>query len=127
MSLPVNAQVGAVPNFARNLDEARAFFVLQDEESASLRFAKLKAELWEMSAMLVWSPACGRPARFLNAKSAQGRFRVEAILKMAKQVGHPYLHEYVVGKHIVLYAHSESVVTLFALKHQRQLTYNAVH
>jgi hypothetical protein len=126
MPLPVNAQVGAVPNFTFNLHAANAFFVAQDADSAASRFAKLKSELREMRAMLSWSPACGRSARFLNAHSAQARFRAESILELAKQVGLPSLREYVVAKHIVLYAHSDSEVVLLALKHQRQLAYSVV-
>jgi len=37
----------------------------------------------------------------------------------------PNLREYIVNRHIVLYAHSEVEVVLLALKHQRQLTYLA--
>jgi hypothetical protein len=101
MPLPVSATVSAVPNFTFNLTAANAFFVAQDADSAASRFAKLKSDLSEMRAMLSWSPVCGRPARFLNARSAQARFRVEAILELAKQAGLPFLREYVVGKHIV--------------------------
>ncbi len=126
MTLPINAKVGAVPNFTFNLEEARVFFVLQDAESAAARFVKLKSELREMRAMLSWSPTCGRPARFLNAHSAQARFRAESILELAKQVGLPSLREYVIAKHVVLYAHSGSEVILLALKHQRQLAYSLV-
>ncbi len=126
MVLPVNAKVGAAPNFTFNLEEARAFFVLQDAESAASRFVKLKSELREMRAMLNWSPACGRHARFLNSHSAQARLRAESILELAKQVGLPTLREYVVANHVVLYAHSDSEVILLALKHQRQLAYSAV-
>ena len=126
MALPVNAKVGAVQNFTSNLEEAHAFFVLQDIESATARFIKLKSELREMRTMLSWSPACGRPARFLNAHSAQARLRGELILELAKQAGLPSLREYVVGKHVVLYAHSDSEVILLGLKHQRQLAYSVV-
>ena len=126
MVLPVNARVGAVPNFTFNLEEARAFFVLQDAESAASRFGKLKSELREMRAMLSWSPACGRQARFLNSHSAQARLRAESILELAKQVGLPSIREYVIARHIVLYAHSDSEVILLALKHQRQLAYSIV-
>jgi hypothetical protein len=124
MPLPANAQVGAVPNFTFNLTAANAFFVTQDAQSAASRFAKLKSELREMRVMLSWSPTCGRSARFLDARSAQARFRAEAILELASQAGLPFLREYVVGIHLVLYAHSDSEVVVLALKHQRQLAYS---
>lgn len=126
MALPVNAHVGAAPNFTFNLEEARAFFAAQDAESASARFGGLKSELREMKTILGWSPACGRPARFLNGHSAQARLRTASVLQLAQQVGRPLLREYVVAQHIVLYAHSDSEIVLLAMKHQRQLAYSAV-
>ena len=125
MTLPVNARVGAAPNFIANLAAAHAFFALQDEGSAALRLSKLKAELREMTSVLSWSPGSGRPARFLTGRSAQARLRTETVLRLAEQAGLPSLREYVVGQHVVLYAYSDFEVVLLALKHQRQLTYNA--
>lgn len=125
MALPTNARVEAAPNFLANLEAARQFFLLQDADSADARFAKLKADLQEMLAVLAWSPASGRPARFLSARSAQAKMKAEALRQLAEQAGLPHLREYVVGRHIVLYAHSEADVVLLAVKHQRQLVYAA--
>jgi hypothetical protein len=125
MVLPATARVEAAPNFLANLDEASAFFVLQDADSADSRLRKLKAELREMISVLSWSPGSGRPARFMTGRSAQARIRAEAVLRLAERAGLPFLREYVVGQHIVLYAHSEAEVALLALKHQRQLAYFA--
>lgn len=124
MALPTNARVEAAPNFLANLEAARQFFLLQDADSADARFAKLKAELREMIAVLAWSPGSGRPARFLSARSAQAKMKAEALRQLAEQAGLPHLREYVVGRHIVLYAHSEADVVLLAVK-QRQLVYAA--
>ena len=124
MTLPVNARVEAAPNFLSNLDAAHLFFVEQDADSAAERLRKLKAELREMIAILSWSPAGGLPARFLAGRSVQARLRVAVVQKLAQQAGLPYLREYVVGRHVVLYAHSEVEVVLLAIKHQRQLTYS---
>ncbi|MDR3480888.1 MAG: hypothetical protein P4L91_09260 [Burkholderiaceae bacterium] len=107
------------------MDEASAFFALQDADSADSRLRKLKAELREMISVLSWSPGSGRPARFMIGRSAQARIRAEAVLRLAERAGLPFLREYVVGQHIVLYAHSEAEVALLALKHQRQLAYFA--
>lgn len=123
MTLPANARVEAAPNFLSNLDAAHLFFVAQDADSAPERLRRLKAELREMIAVLSWSPAGGHPARFLTGHSAQARLRREAVQQLAAQAGLPNLREYVVSRHIVLYAHSEIEVVLLALKHQRQLTY----
>ena len=126
MALPSNAKVEAAPNFLANLDAAYQFFLVQDADSADARLAKLKADLREMVAVLKWSPASGRPARFLAARSAQATLRIDVVMQLAEQAGLPYLREYVIGQHIVLYAHSGTDVVLLALKHQRQLGYAAV-
>lgn len=125
MALPLNAKVEATPNFIANLEAAHQFFILQDAASADTRLAKLKADLREMLAVLAWFPAGGRPARFLVAKSAQAKLKAAAVQQLAEQAGLPELREYVVGQHIVLYAHSATEVVLLALKHQRQLVYSS--
>ena len=126
MALPLNAKVEAAPNFLANLDSAHQFFQVQDSDSAESRLTKLKADLREMIAILAWSPASGRPARFLSAKSAQATLKANTVQQLAAQAGLPSLREYVVGQQfIVLYAHSETDVVLLALKHQRQLMYSA--
>ena len=126
MALPLNAKVEAAPNFLANLDAAHQFFLVQDEDSAESRLTKLKADLRDMIAILAWSPASGRPARFLSAKSAQATLKANAVQQLAEQAGLPSLREYVVGQQfIVLYAHSEAEVLLLAIKHQRQLMYSA--
>lgn len=123
MALPLNAKVEAAPNFLANLDGVHQYFKIEDPDTAIERLAKLKAGLREMVAILAWSPASGRPARFLSAKSAQAKLKTDAIKQLAKQAGLPDLREYVVGQHIVLYAHSETDIVLLAVKHQRQLIY----
>jgi hypothetical protein len=75
---------------------------------------------------LNWSPASGRPARFLKSQSAQAQMRTASVMELAAQAGLPSLREYVVAQHVVLYAHAESEVMLLALKHHRQLPYSTV-
>lgn len=125
MPLPVKTVVEATPNFMRGLEEAQAFFELQDAASSVGRMATLKSKLREMVAILAWSPANGRPARFLTTKSAQARLRLAAVEKIAMEAGLPSLREYILDQHVVLYAHSETQVILLALRHHRQLTYSA--
>mgnify|MGYP001275715839 CR=1 FL=1 len=124
MALPHDAKVEAAPNFLANLDAARRFFLIQDADTADARLAKLKAELREMVVILSWYPASGRPARFLSVKSVQAKQKADAVIRLAEQARLPHLREYVIGQHVVLYAHSESSVVLLALKHQRQLVYS---
>ena len=125
MALPLNAKVEAAPNFLANLEAAHQFFLVQDADTADARLTKLKADLREMIAILAWSPASGRPARFLSAKSAQATLKANAVQQLAEQAGLPSLREYIVGQFIVLYAHSEAEVVVLAIKHQRQLVYSA--
>lgn len=125
MSLPENARVEATPNFLENVDAAHRFFVLQDADSAASRLTKLKSELRDMVSILSWSPASARPARFLAARSAQTQLKTDAVQRLAELAGLPYLREFIVSQHIVLYAHSEAEVVLLAIKHQRQLVYSA--
>lgn len=125
MSLPGTVRVEAAPNFLANLETAHAFFIGQDAELATERLRKLKAELRDMIAVMSWSPASGLPARFLTGRSVQARLRAEAVQQLAAEAGLPSLREYILGRHIVLYAHSETKVALLALKHQRQFEYSA--
>ena len=125
MALALNAKVEAAPNFLANLDAAHQFFMVQDAESADSRLTKLKANIREMVAILSWSPASGRSARFMAAKSAQATLKTNTVQQLAEQAGLPTLREYVVGQHIVLYAHSETEVVMLAIKHQRQLVYSS--
>lgn len=124
MTTRATARVEAAPNFLANLEQAHAFFALQDAASAASRLLRLKSDLREVVAILGWSPAGGRPARFLNAGSAQARLRTETVRRLAEQAGLPHLREFILEQHVVLYAHSDTEVVLLALKHQRQLAYS---
>ncbi|HSI60467.1 MAG TPA: type II toxin-antitoxin system RelE/ParE family toxin [Ideonella sp.] len=124
MSLPANARVRAAPDLGRNLVEIYRFLTEQDSATAPARYMKLQAELKEARSLLSGNPASGRPARFLASLSAQGRLRAQHALRLASAAGLPELRELVVGRHVLLYAHSETEVMLLALKHQRQMTYS---
>jgi hypothetical protein len=100
-----------------------AFMVEQDAASAPARLTQLKRDLREMKTILAWSPASGRPARFLKPNSAQASLRLVAVQRLAQSANLPHLREFVIGSHVVLYAHSDTEVVLLSLKHHRQLTY----
>ena len=123
MQRPVNAQVSAAPHFAASLLAVHAFMLGQDAASAPARLAHLKRDLRDMTTLLAWSPASGRPARFLRPNSAQASLRLAAVQQLAQSAGLPQLREYVIGSHVVLYAHSDTEVVLLSLKHYRQLTH----
>ena len=118
-----SAQVSAAPHFAECLLAIHAFMVEQDAASAPARLAQIKRDLRELKTLLAWSPASGRPARFLSPNSAQASLRLAAVQQLAQSAGLPHLREYVIGSYVVLYAHSDTEVVLLSLKHHRQLTY----
>jgi len=119
----ISAQVDAAPHFAACLKAVHVFMLEQDVDSAPTRFAQLKSDLREMKILLAWSPASGRPARFLKPNSAQASLRMAAVQQLAQSAGLPHLREFVIGTYIVLYAHSDSDVSLLSVKHHRQLSY----
>ena len=123
MSIPVNAQVRAVPNFLVSLRAARGFMVEQDPASAPARFRKLQAELAKARGLLSFAPTSGRPSRFLDAKTGWGQFQAQQAVQLARALGMPELREVVLARHVVLYAHSERDVVLLCLRHERQLGY----
>ena len=111
----VSAQVGAATHFADCLLAVHAFMVEQDAASAPARLSKLKRELRDMKTMLAWSPAGGRPARFLKPNSAQASLRLAAVQQLALSAIFPYLREFVIGPYLVLYAHSDTEVVLLSI------------
>jgi len=123
VALTQRASVAASTHFAACLEEARAFFVEQDETTADERFRALRAELREMTETLRWAPAGGRPARFFAGRSVQARIRALKVQTLADEAGLPHVREYVLKCHLVLYAHSSDRVVLLAMRHQKQLSY----
>ncbi len=98
--------------------------VEQDAASAAARFEKLQAELARARNLLVFAPASGRPARFLQATTGWGQFQAHQARQFAQSLGLPGLRELVLARHVLLYAHSEQDVVLLALRHERQLGYS---
>lgn len=121
MALPVNASIQAAHSFGRTVQSARAFLQQQDRSSAEARESKLLTRLKEARELLRWSPAAGRPARFLHARSAQGQRVTARALELAAAQGLPQLRELVVKPYLLLYAHGADRVVLLALKHEREL------
>ena len=123
MSLPVNARVQAAQSFVRNVRSAHEFLLQQDSASADARYGALLIRLKEAREHLRWNPAAGRPARFLNAHSAQGQVMAARAMALAASHGVPELRELVVKPYVLLYAHDNDRVVLLALKHERQLVF----
>lgn len=123
MSLPGNATVQAAQSYVLNVRAAYEFLVQHHAASADARYAALLAQLKEARDLLRWNPASGRPARFLAAKSGQGRASASRAKELAAAHGVPELRELVVKPYVLLYAHSADRVVLLALKHQWQLVF----
>ena len=124
MALPAHAQVQAAISYIRNVRAAEDFFVLQDASCAPARYAALLKELKKGREHLAWNPTSGRPARFLQLRSAQGQAVGARALALAQAHGVPNLRELVAKPYVVLYAHSDVRVVLLAMKHERELTYS---
>jgi hypothetical protein len=123
VTLPAEASVRAVPNFLAGLRAARLFMQEQDAASAQARFHRLQAEVSRARELLSFAPASGRPARFLAARSGWGRFQAEQALKLVAALGLAELREFVLERHVMLYAHSDTVVILLSIRHERSLGY----
>jgi hypothetical protein len=124
MTLPAKAQVKAAHNFARNLGEVYRFLTEQDAATAATRYSNLQGALADARHALASNPFCGRPARFLRPHSLTARLKARRVLDLAAQAGLPNLREFVTGKYVLLYAHSDTDVMLLALKHERQLGFD---
>lgn len=124
MPLPVYARIQAAQSLVRNLRSIQEFLRQQDGASAEERYEALLAKLKEAREHLRWNPAAGRrPARFLQARSMQGRALAARAQALAAAQGVPELRELVVRPYVVLYAHSHDRVVLLAMKHERELEF----
>jgi hypothetical protein len=121
--LPAGARIQAAHSFVRDVRSAHAFFLEQDPASADERYGMLLQRLGDARAHLRWNPAAGRPARFLQAQSWQGRALAARAAALAAAHGAAHLRELVIKPYVLLYAHDEHRVLLLALKHERQLTF----
>lgn len=123
MTLPVNARIQAAQSFVRNARSAQEFLHHQDSTTAEARYGALLARLKEAREHMRWNPAAGRPARFLDAHSAQGQSMAARASALAAAHGVPELRELVVKPYVLLYAHGTDRVVLLALKHERELVF----
>ncbi len=121
MSLPANAQIHAAQSFIISVRNAYGFLQKQDASHAEEHFQELLAQLAKARERLRWNPASGRPARFLNLKSAQGRALASRAKAHAASMGAPELRELIIRPYVLLYPHGEKQVFLLSLRHERQL------
>jgi len=100
-----------------------AFILDQDPASAASRIEVLHDEVLRFIDIVKLHPKIGRPATMLAAASIEGHQRLERVLQLANEAGLPWLREYVLRGHLLLYAHSESRVLMLSIRHQRELGY----
>ena len=81
---------------------AHEFLHQQNSTSAETRYGALLVRLKEAREHLRWSPAAGRPARFLAAHSAQGQAMAARAIALAAAHGVPELRELVVKPYVCL-------------------------
>ena len=123
MPLPINAHLQASQSFVRQVRSVREFLQHRDGASADERYGALLSRLKDARGHLLWNPAAGRPARFLQGHSAQSRILAARARALAVAHGVPEIRELVIRPYILLYAHGSDRVVLLALKHQRQLEF----
>jgi plasmid stabilization system protein ParE len=123
MALPADARILAAQSFIRDVRAAEVFVGKQDAASARERFQALLDQLEEARERLRSNPAMGRPARFLDARSAQGQAKAARASQHAAALGVPALREWILKPYLLLYAHGDAQVLLLALKHERQLEF----
>lgn len=124
MSLPANVKVEAAESFMRTVNEEHDFLQVQDRTSAQRRYENLLEQIREAREHLRFNPEGGRPARFLEAATIQGRAVAARALALAAPQGVPSLREHIFKPYVLLYAHGPKRVVLLALKHDRQLQFN---
>lgn len=123
MTLPAHARLQAAQSFVRDVHSVHEFLLQQDPASADERYQRLLDQLKQAREHLRWNPEAGRPARFVQAQSMQGRALAARAVALAAAHGVPHLRELVVKPYVLLYAHGEKHVVLLALKHERQLVF----
>lgn len=123
MPLPANTRLQAARSFVRDLRASGDFMRQQDAASGDARYDRLLAQIAQARELLRWNPEAGRPARFLQAQSFQGRALAERVRSRAEALGLPDLRELIIKPYVLLYAHGPDRVVLLALKHERQLSF----
>ncbi|GAB3650734.1 hypothetical protein [Ramlibacter alkalitolerans] len=124
MALPANARLQAAESFIRDVRFVHEFLRQQDPTLADQRYGVLLQQLKEAREHLRWNPAAGRPARFLQSRSAHGQALAARAAALARAHGVPQLRELVVKPYLLLYAEGTGRVVLLALKHERQLSFH---
>jgi len=116
--MPSRVRVAA--NFERNLSSIREFLI---EQEASACFDSLITRLFgDVIPNLKRFPKMGRDFLRRDPLSEEGRAKLHS-LKM-KSGRDTEIREYIAEEYLLLYAFPDSVVTLLAIRHHRQLSFD---
>lgn len=116
--MPSRVRIAA--NFERNLNSIREFLI---EEGSSAGFDSLITPLFgDVIPNLERFPKMGRDFLARNPLSEEGRAKLHS-LKM-KSGKNTEVREYIADEYLLLYAFRDSVVTLLAIRHHRQLSFD---
>lgn len=116
--MPSRVRVAA--NFERNLNSISEFLI---EEDSSVVFNNLITYLFEdVIPNLKRFPKMGRDFLGREPLSEEGRAKLHS-LKM-KSGRDTEIREYIADEYLILYAFRDSVVTLLAIRHHRQLSFD---
>ena len=74
-------------------------------------------------ALISFAPTSGRPTQFLDAQTGWGQFQAAQAKQLALALRMPDLREFVLARHVLLYAHANREAVLLSLRHERQLDY----
>ena len=113
------ARVRISANFGRNLEAMRLFL---EENDAAQAFPRLLDALFErLIPNIKAHPGLGRDLLARAPGSAEGGFIHQ---RVGKLLADGELREYILEDYLVLYAVTGSQITLLAIKHHRQLSFD---
>lgn len=118
--MPQQYEVRFTTNFVANLDTIHLFLADQDQESA---FDGLLSWLFdELAPNLEAFPRIGRDFLARIPASLEGITHLEALKSRAGSTRE--IREYIADDYLVLYAIDQSTVSLLAIRHHRQLSFD---
>jgi hypothetical protein len=116
----MRARVRIASTFERNLNSIREFFT--EQESAGEFDSLITCLFGNVIPNLKRFPKMGRDFLGRNPLSEEGRAKLHSLkMKSGKDTE---IREYVAGECLLLFAVRDSVVTLLAIRHHRQLSFD---
>jgi len=117
------AEVRFTRNFEDNLDTIREFLLSTSPSQAVERFALLQRQIVSVALLLSEHPRIGRPMRTPSHPSRRTKLALNHLAARTRSLRAGELREYLLQDYVVLYAATQDMVHLLAIKHQKQLLY----